>query len=164
MPHYHAPPGVLSLRHRMAKHELAVVDAAFAILGRYLREPGKLCNHSEAVEQYLRLALMGEARELFAVLYLDGQHRAIAFETLFIGTLHECSVPPREVVMSAMRHGAAGVVLAHNHPNGTKHPSQKDLHLTETLRAALALVDVRVLDHVIVAGEGTECFSRLGIL
>ena len=103
------------------------------------------------VKQYLQLHLAAKHHEVFAVLFLDSQNRLIVFEELFRGTLTQTSVYPREVVLRALHHHAAAVVLAHNHPSGNIRPSDADVQLTRTLRAALALIDVRVLDHIIVA-------------
>ncbi|MGB3069100.1 MAG: DNA repair protein RadC [Ottowia sp.] len=104
-----------------------------------------------AVKDYLQLLLANRAHEVFAVLFLNAQNRLIAMEELFRGTLTQASVYPREVVVRALHHHAAAVVLAHNHPSGNVQPSRADQALTQSLKAALALVDVRVLDHVIVA-------------
>lgn len=104
-----------------------------------------------AVKDYLQLLLANRAHEVFAVLFLNAQNRLIALEELFRGTLTQASVYPREVVLRALHHHAAAVVLAHNHPSGHVQPSRADQALTQNLKAALALVDVRVLDHVIVA-------------
>ena len=111
------------------------------------------CCHSvtgcEPVKQYLQLHQAGEQREHFAVMYLDSQNRLIAFQVHFTGTLSQTSVYPREIVLAALGYNAGAVVLAHNHPAGNVTPSRADECLTQTIKAALALVDVRVLDHVI---------------
>lgn len=117
-----------------------------------------------AVKQYLQLHLAGKEHEVFAVLFLDAQNRLVAMEELFRGTLTQTSVYPREVVIRALRHHAAAVVLAHNHPSGTVQPSRADEALTQALRAALALVDVRVLDHVIVARGDALSMAERGLL
>jgi DNA repair protein RadC len=108
----------------------------------------------DAVKDYLRLQAQGLGYEIFAVLYLDSQNRMIEYERLFRGTLTQTSVYPREVVKQALHWNAASVVLHHNHPSGVCQPSRSDEVLTQTLRAALALVDVRVLDHVITSDAG----------
>jgi DNA repair protein RadC len=117
-----------------------------------------------ALKHYLQLHLAGKPHEVFAVLLLDSQHRLLAMEELFRGTLAQASVYPREVVLRALHHGAAAVVLAHNHPSGSVQPSRADEALTQTLRSALALVDVRVLDHVIVAPGGALSMAEQGLL
>jgi DNA repair protein RadC len=117
-----------------------------------------------AVKEYLQLRLAGKEHEVFAVLFLDAQNRLVAMEELFRGTLTQTSVYPREVVLHALRHKAAAVVLAHNHPSGTVQPSRADEALTQTLKASLALIDVRVLDHVIVAPGDALSMAERGLL
>jgi DNA repair protein RadC len=107
----------------------------------------------QAVKDYVALHLGGRGEERFAVLFLDAQHRLITLETLFTGTLAQTSVYPREVVKRALALNAGAVILAHNHPSGLAEPSRADEYLTQTLKTALALVDVRVLDHLVV-GQG----------
>lgn len=118
----------------------------------------------EAVKNYLRLAIGTRSYEVFAVLFLDAQHRLIAMEELFRGTLTQTSVYPREVVSRALHLHAAAVVLAHNHPSGSAEPSLADETLTQALKAALALLDVRVLDHVIVARDAALSMADRGLL
>ncbi len=118
----------------------------------------------DAVNQYLQLHIASRPHEVFAALFLDAQHRLIALEELFRGTLTQTSVYPREVVIRALHHHAAAVVLAHNHPSGDVEPSRADESLTQTLKAALALVDVRVLDHVIVAAGQTLSMAERGLV
>jgi DNA repair protein RadC len=148
----------------MPEHERSVVDAALAILGRYLGEPGALFDSPGAVRDFLRLHLGAEKTEVFAVLYLDNQNRAIAFETPFNGTLTQTSVYPREIARAAIEHNAAAVILAHNHPSGSRHPSRADEVLTGTLKSALALMDVRVLDHFIVTGDECASMAEMGLV
>jgi DNA repair protein RadC len=129
---------------------VAVLELARRALAEQLRERAAL-DTPQAVKDYLQLHLGHKKHESFAVLFLDNQHKLLALEELFRGTLAQTSVYPREVVLRALHHHAAAVVLAHNHPSGTVQPSRADEALTQALKAALALVDVRVLDHVIVA-------------
>jgi DNA repair protein RadC len=117
-----------------------------------------------AVRDYLRLTLQGLEHEVFMALLLDAQNRVIKAEELFRGTLTQTSVYPREVVKLALRHNAASVIFAHNHPSGVAEPSRSDEALTQALKQALALVDVKVLDHFIVAGSGCLSFAERGIL
>ncbi|MBC3422028.1 MULTISPECIES: DNA repair protein RadC [unclassified Pseudomonas] len=105
------------------------------------------------VRRYLKSMLRHESSEVFGCLFLDNKHRPLAFEILFRGTINRAVVYPREVVRRALAHNAAALILCHNHPSGNSEPSQDDVHLTRTLKQALALIDVRVLDHVIV-GDG----------
>ena len=131
---------------------LAVFEMARRALSQRLKER-EAFHTPGAVKQYLQLQLAHKNHEVFAVLILDHQNRMLAMEELFRGTLSQTSVYPREVVLRALHHQAAAVVLSHNHPSGSVQPSRADEHLTQTLKASLALVDVRVLDHIIV-GQG----------
>ena len=117
-----------------------------------------------AVTDFLKLHFAGQPHESFAVMYLDARHALIAFEELFRGTLTQTSVYPREVVKRSLHHNAAGLVVAHNHPTGSVEPSRADELLTTTLGTALAMVDVRVVDHIIVAGAKTLSFAARGLL
>ena len=141
----------------------AVLEIARRALGEQLRARA-VFDSPESVGQYLQLHLGGRPHEVFAVLFLDAQHRLIALEELFRGTLTQTSVYPREVVVRALHHHAAAVVLAHNHPSGDVTPSRADEMLTRTLQGALALVDVRVLDHVVVGAGGTLSMAQKGLL
>ncbi|MFO1320159.1 MAG: DNA repair protein RadC [Burkholderiales bacterium] len=116
------------------------------------------------VKEYLRLTLRQEERECFLVLFLDAQNRVLASEALFKGTLTETSVYPREVVRRALAHNAASVILAHNHPSGVTEPSRADESLTRTLKAALGLVDIAVLDHIIVGRDSALSFAERGLI
>ncbi len=118
----------------------------------------------QAVRDYLVLKLGRLTKEVFLVLFLDTQNRLLASEEMFSGSLKETSVYPREVVKRALHHNAASVIFAHNHPSGIAQQSQADELLTKQLKQALALVDVRVLDHFIVAGNNTLSFSERGLL
>jgi DNA repair protein RadC len=117
-----------------------------------------------AVRDWLRLRLAGLPHEVFMAVFLDAQNRVLAAEELFRGTLTQTSVYPREVVKRALAQNAAGVILAHNHPSGVAEPSQADRWLTDQLKAALALVEVRVLDHFVVAGNTALSFAEKGLL
>ena len=117
-----------------------------------------------AVRDYLRLVIAGREHEVFMALFLDAQNRVIAADEMFRGTLTQTSVYPREVVKSALQHNAAAVIFAHNHPSGVAEPSRADEMLTIALKQALALVDVKVLDHFIVAGNRTLSFAERGLL
>jgi DNA repair protein RadC len=124
---------------------------------RALTSPG-------AVRDYLRLKLGGLEHEVFVCIWLDAQHRVVATQESFRGTLTQTSVYPREIVKAALRANAAAVIFAHNHPSGVAQPSQADELLTRTLKEALALVDVKVLDHFIVAGNQALSFAERGLL
>ena len=164
VPAHREAAGVLSARFDMPDHERAVIDAALTILGGYLRQPGAVLHSPGGVKNYLRLHLASERREVFAVLFLDNQNRVIAYEAMFVGTLSQTSVYPREVALAALRHEAAAVILAHNHPSGSVQPSRADEHLTHTLKQSLALVDVRVLDHIIVGGDAVLSMAEQGLV
>lgn len=140
---------------------MAVVELARRALAQELKER-PLFDSPQAVAHYLQLHLGHKPHEVFAVLFLDSQHRLLAMEELFRGTLTQTSVYPREVVLRALHHHAAAVVLAHNHPSGTAEPSRADEMLTQTLKSTLALVDVRVLDHFIVTAGGCRSMAEMG--
>lgn len=140
---------------------LAVVELARRALTEKLQER-TLFDAPQAVRQYLQLHLGHKPYEVFAVLFLDSQHRLLTLEELFRGTLTQTSVYPREVVVRALHHHAAAVVLAHNHPSGTPEPSTADRTLTQNLKAALGLVDVRVLDHFIVTRTACCSMAEMG--
>lgn len=164
MPAYSTSNGVLSFRHGLQARESNLIDKALEIVGGCLRKPGAALASPDAVKQYLRLHLAGECREVFAVLFLDIQNRVTAFEIMFVGTLAQTNVYPREVVLAALAHGAASVIFAHNHPGGGLQPSQADDGLTRTLINALALVDVWVLDHIIVSNLGALSMLDQGLM
>jgi DNA repair protein RadC len=112
----------------------------------------------------LRLSLAALPHETFVVLFLDSQHRLLAADELFRGTLAQTSVYPREIVKAALSHNAAAVIFAHNHPSGVAEPSRADELLTQSLKQALALVDIRTLDHFVVAGSRVVSFAERGLL
>ena len=153
--------------HGMGPAKYVQLQAVLEMSRRALKEEmqhGDALNSPRAVRDYLRLLLGGRQQEVFLVLFLDTQHRVIASEELFHGTLSQTSVYPREVVKRALHHNAAAVILAHNHPSGVAEPSNADQVLTQALKNALVLVDVRVLDHFIVAGSGFLSFAERGLL
>jgi DNA repair protein RadC len=145
----------------------AQLAAVLELARRALREDlraGNALTTPGAVRDYLRLALGGRAYEVFVCIFMDAQHRVISAQELFRGTLTQTSVYPREVVKAALAANAAAVIFAHNHPSGVAQPSQADELLTRQLREALALVDVRVLDHFIIAGNQALSFAERGLL
>jgi DNA repair protein RadC len=145
------------------RQETAIIRQALAILARRVR-PGENMGSPFAVKAWLQLRLHDESREIFMGLFLDAQNRLIAAEELARGTLTQCAVHPREVVKRALHHNAAGVIFAHNHPSGTAEPSMADRALTEALRNALALVDVRALDHLIITAGCALSFAERGLM
>ena len=142
---------------------VAVLELARRALAQQLRER-EVFDSPQAVRHYLQLHLAARPHEVFAVLFLDSQNRLLAMEELFRGTLTQTSVYPREVVLRALQHQAAAVVLAHNHPSGSVQPSRADEALTQILKAALGLIDVRVLDHVIVAPGASLSMAEQGLV
>ncbi|MCR6477564.1 DNA repair protein RadC [Variovorax sp. ZS18.2.2] len=142
---------------------IAVLELARRAMAEQLKER-TVFDSPDAVKQYVQLHIGSRPHEVFAVLFLDVQHRLIVLEELFRGTLTQASVYPREIVMRALHHQAAAVVLAHNHPSGCIEPSRADESLTQTLSAALSLVDVRVIDHVIVSPGQSFSMAEKGLL
>ena len=141
----------------------AVVEMARRALAQRLAD-APVFDSPQMVKDYLQLHLGGLQHEVFAVLFLDNQHRLISLDTLFTGTVSQTSVYPREVVKRALARNAAAVILAHNHPSGVAEPSRADEHLTQALKSALALVDVRVLDHLVVGCGLVVSFAERGLL
>jgi DNA repair protein RadC len=145
----------------------AQLGAALELARRTLQEQlstGTALTSPAAVRDYLRLAIGSREYEVFVCLWLDAQHRVISFQEPFRGTLTQTSVYPREIVKAALAANAAAVIFAHNHPSGAAQPSQADELLTRNLKEALALIDVKVLDHFIVAGAHSLSFAERGLL
>jgi DNA repair protein RadC len=143
------------------------LQAIFEMSRRALQEEMQqrdVLSSPSAVRDYLRLKLGGLSREVFIVLFLDAQNRVMASEELFAGTLTQTSVYPREVVKRALHHNAAAAIFAHNHPSGIAEPSRADELLTKALKDALALIDVKALDHFIVAGNTLLSFAERGLM
>ena len=142
---------------------LAVVELARRALAQQIRQK-PLFDSPQAVAHYLQLHFGHKPHEVFAVLFLDTQHRLIEYAEMFRGTIDSASVYPRELVKEALRLNAAAVIVSHNHPSGNPEPSRADEVLTQRLKEALALVDVRTLDHIIVAGGSTISFAERGLI
>jgi DNA repair protein RadC len=140
-----------------------LIEEALALLARRIRTTDHLASPS-AVRDYLRLLLAGREHEVFVVMLLDAQNQVLSCEELFRGTLTQTSVYPREVVKVALAANAGAAIFAHNHPSGCSEPSRADELLTQTLKSALALVDVKVLDHFVVAGAESISFAERGLL
>lgn len=141
----------------------AYVDQALKWLADQCR-PGQHMSDPSVVRDYLRLHLGTAEREVFGMMLLDSHHRTIGFYDMFFGTLGQTSVHPREVVKLALSRNAAAVILYHNHPSGATDPSRADEGITQTLKNALGLIDVRVLDHFIVSSQGTTSFAERGLI
>ncbi|MBI2748554.1 MAG: DNA repair protein RadC [Burkholderiales bacterium] len=142
---------------------IAVLELARRAMAQQLKERTVFAD-PDTIKHYLQLHLAAKGHEVFAVVFLDAQNRLLAMEELFRGTLTQTSVYPREVALRALHHQASAVVLAHNHPSGTVQPSRADEALTQTLKSALALLDVRVLDHIIVAPGQSLSMAEQGLL
>jgi DNA repair protein RadC len=146
-----------------ASQLMAIVEVARRALAEELRA-GVSLTSPHAVRHYLRLTLEARPYEVFMVLHLDAQHRVLAVEELFRGTLTQTSVYPREVVKRALHHNAAGVIFAHNHPSGLAEPSRADELLTQALKQALGVMDIKVLDHFVIGRGATVSFAERGLL
>jgi|TARA_B110000090_G_scaffold183228_1_gene209804 DNA repair protein RadC len=152
-------------QHGLGMAKFVQLQACLEMSKRYLSEElkqGKALTSSQATRDYLITALRHQTREVFAVMFLDNQHRILKFETLFFGTIDAAAVYPRVVVEKALEHKAAAVILSHNHPSGFAEASVADKQITSRLEGALALIDVRVLDHIIVAGHRCYSFAENG--
>jgi len=141
-----------------------VIKRALKILDARMRNPSTALTSPGAVRDYLRLLLHDRPHEVFVCVFLDSQNRVLAADELFRGTLAQTSVYPREVVKAALGHNAAAAIFAHNHPSGVAEPSRADELLTQALKQALALVDVRTLDHFVVAGSQLISFAERGLI
>lgn len=149
------------IQNRPATERELIAQAA-AILESRLR--GATLSSPQATIDFLRLRLAPLEHEVFACVFLDNRHRVLGFETLFTGTIDGASVYPREVVKAVLARNAAAVIFSHNHPSGVAEPSRADEAITRRLKEALALIDVRVLDHIVVSAEGAVSFAERGLL
>jgi len=164
---YAASKKEISLVHGIGVSKYVQLQAVFEMSQRALSEQIQerdILSSPQQVRDYLKLKLSNQLKEVFVVLFLDAQNRLVATEEMFTGTLTQTSVYPREVVKRALHFNAAAVMFAHNHPSGIAKQSRADEMITQELKKALALVDVRVLDHFIVAGNETLSFVEAGLL
>ena len=164
---YAASKKEISLVHGIGVSKYVQLQAVFEMSQRALSEQIQerdILSSPQQVRDYLKLKLFNQLKEVFVVLFLDAQNRLVATEEMFTGTLTQTSVYPREVVKRALHFNAAAVMFAHNHPSGIAKQSRADEMITQELKKALALVDVRVLDHFIVAGNETLSFVEAGLL
>lgn len=162
-----AEDGDIAATAGVGSAKCAQLRAAYELARRALEETaaaGDALASPQAVRRYLQFSLAHRPQEIFVAVWLDAQHRVLRMRELFAGTLTQTSVFPREVVKDALRHNAAAVIFAHNHPSGVAEPSQADQVLTETLKRALDLVDVKVLDHFVVGRGATMSFAERGML
>lgn len=146
------------------EHEQSIISQALSILESKLNTHSFIANSSRSVVEFCQLEIGHLDREVFAVLFLDTQHRLISFDKMFFGTLDSASVHPREIARRALTHNASAVILTHNHPSNETLPSEADKRLTTVLVDALDLISVRVLDHIIVGINAHYCFTEEGLL
>jgi DNA repair protein RadC len=147
----------------LCETEQAIVDQALEIL-RERHQHGALLSSPEVTKDYLRLKLADEKQEIFGCIFLTNRHTVIEVENLFTGTIDGASVYPRIIVQKALTHNAAALLAYHNHPSGCADPSQADIRITHRIRDALALVDIRLLDHLVVSVDGCVSFADRGLL
>lgn len=141
-----------------------IIEQALQILEQRLQNKGVCLEHPDNVRHFLMLNLANQEQEHFGMILLDNRHRMISFEVPFHGTIDSARVYPRELVRLCIKHNAAAVVLSHNHPSDIPEPSQSDERITQKIVEALALIDVRVLDHFIIGGLQTVSFAERGLL
>lgn len=144
--------------------EKQIIDQAVALIESKARVNAAVFTNAESVKSYLMCSLVPNEREVFKVLLLDTQHRLIDSVDLFFGTIDCAAVYPREVVKLALRKNAAAVILSHNHPSGLSEPSQADIKITEKIKSALQLIDVRLLDHFVVSVGGSVSLAERGLV
>ena len=153
----------ITVKSLSASEQTQLISLALEALEQ-LHQPGNLFTNPELTRSYLQLQLEHEKNEVFGVMFLDNRNRLIANEVLFTGTVDGASVYPRVVAQKALEKNAVALIFYHNHPSGNPEPSQADIQITERLKQALALVDIRVLDHFIVANEGSVSFGERGLI
>jgi len=160
-------PEDLRLVSGLGTAKIATLLASRELTERFISESfrrGETVSDSASARQHLRTKMAGYQQEVFACLFLDNKHRIIVFEELFFGTIDGATVHPREVLKRAMYHNAAAVILAHNHPSGIADPSQADQRVTSRLKELLAVVDVRLLDHLVIGDKQVVSLAELGML
>jgi DNA repair protein RadC len=161
-----AEEGLFCSHHGLGQAKYAQLQAVLEMSRRYLFETiqrGDVLSSPQETRQYLCNRLRDYHHEVFAALFLDQRHRVICFEELFTGTIDGASVYPREVVKKALQYNSAAIIFAHNHPSGVAEPSAADKHITQRLKDALALIDVRVLDHFVI-GDEVVSFAERGLI
>jgi DNA repair protein RadC len=164
---FNADPEQLFQKRGLGKAKYAMLKAVIELGRRYLEEDitlGEPLNNSLLTKRFIINRLSDYQNEVFACLFLDIQNRMISFDELFYGTINEANVYPREVVKRALKHNAAKIILAHNHPSGSATPSQADVEVTQLLKKALALVEIPIIDHIIVGNQGCFSFAETGMV
>ena len=147
------------------EQENRAIDKALRILESRMQYGERtIFDSPNVVKEYLSLQLALEEREIFSVLFLDNRHQLISFDKVFFGTIDGASVYPREIVKLALEHNSAAVIFAHNHPSGVSDPSEADKRITARLKDSLALIDVRVLDHIVIGKGNLTSFAECGLL
>jgi DNA repair protein RadC len=141
-----------------------VIEAATSFLEEKTYCYSESMQAPSAAKHYMRLKIGEQEREIFVVLFLSSQHNVIASEEMFLGTIDGAAVYPREVVKAALRHNAGALILGHNHPSGVCEPSAADKRITERLQAAVSLVDIKILDHIICSPDSAYSFAEAGLL
>ena len=158
------PPGETYSTDTTLAQENQLIAEAKHLLYTRLQTRDQVFSSPSETRDYLCLQLSERQREVFCCLFLDSQHRLIEYQELFVGTIDGCSVYPREVVKTSLKVNAAAVIFAHNHPSGVAEPSEADQRITERLKQALALVDIRVLDHFLIGDATVISFAERGLL
>jgi len=148
----------------MNQRDLNTIEEAINLLGNSLKTFGPAIDGTKRAKEFLTLQMAGLEHEVFGVMFLNTQSQLIEFEILFTGTINQAAVYPREVAKRALLHNATSVILAHNHPSGSNKASESDKRITEALRNGLGLLDIRVLDHIIVARKETFSFADNGLM
>ncbi len=164
---FNADPNQLFQKKGLGKAKYAMLKAALELGRRYLEEDitlGEPLNNSLLTQRFIINRLTDYQNEVFACLFLDMQNRMICFDELFYGTINEANIYPREVVKRGLKHNAAKVIFAHNHPSGNATPSQADIEVTEILKKALALVEIQVIDHIVVGNKASFSFAEMGLI
>ena len=142
----------------------ALIQTCLKILESRIRKPETYIKNPEDTKNYLKLELSEKEHEVFAVLFLDSQHGVIAYEEMFQGTIDEASVYPREIIKKALKFNAAALIIAHNHPSGNPESSDADITITNRIKDAANLLEIRLLDHIIVGGVDTISLAEQGYL
>lgn len=160
----HVPSDMRALAALSPAQEDVLIEKAMRILDRRLFTRGPKLESQSEVSRFLKLKLAGMDHEVFCIIFLDTKHQALAFEMMFHGDVDHTSVHPRQVLKRAIAHNASAVIAAHNHPSGCTTPSEADRALTQRLRKALALIDVRLLDHIIVGAGDPLSMNQHGLM